>query len=345
MNLCRFSIVVPVYQAQDYLEECICSVLRQDYQSYELILVDDGSTDGSLEICNQYAKKYSQIKVIHKDNEGPLLTRCRGFLEARGEYILNLDADDFFEKNALSVIDSALLREDIDILIFNYRKINMLESKLKQKSNLPDQIFTPKEKPELLKLLWGQNAFNLVWNKVFRATDVRKLLPFPKEVEKVQSGEDVIVAVSLLLKAGKIKTIHNCVYNYRMAENSITHKFNLKKGEDFLLSRNYMMNKFKMMEMYTNEVMVEFYTSVYQTIGFLICDCARSDISKEDKIKFFQYINKQSLYKESLYYINKIKINKRKRFMMYLFENRKYRILILIEQFQMFLKKKSDPGA
>lgn len=89
------SLIIPVYNVERYLPMCLESVVQQGLEDYEAILVDDGSTDGSSKICDEYAARYPQFRVIHQENQGLALARNRGISEARGEYILFLDSDDF----------------------------------------------------------------------------------------------------------------------------------------------------------------------------------------------------------------------------------------------------------
>ena len=121
--MCRFSIIVPVYQAEKYLKECVESIINQKEQDWEMILIDDGSTDRSPEICDSFAEKYSQIRVLHQKNAGPLLTRCKGYEMANGKYILSMDADDRVSEQALYRIGRAVEQTEVDILVFGYKKI------------------------------------------------------------------------------------------------------------------------------------------------------------------------------------------------------------------------------
>ena len=97
-----FSIITPVYNCRRYIRKCIESVVNQTYQSWELILVDDGSTDSSGEICDSYCYD-SRIKVIHQNNKGELESRINGIAIAEGVYILGLDADDYYDKRCLEI--------------------------------------------------------------------------------------------------------------------------------------------------------------------------------------------------------------------------------------------------
>ena len=99
----QFSIIIPVYNAERYLHQCIESVIAQTFKDWEMILVNDGSKDGSLAICQEYTSKDSRIRVIDKPNGGPSSARNRGLDEAQGEYVYFMDADDWIEKNYLEV--------------------------------------------------------------------------------------------------------------------------------------------------------------------------------------------------------------------------------------------------
>ncbi|MFJ1364962.1 glycosyltransferase family 2 protein [Capnocytophaga canimorsus] len=118
----RFSVIIPVYNVEKYLPECIDSVLAQDFSDYEVILVNDGSTDNSGNICDEYGKKYSNIKVIHKENGGLSDSRNFGIKEAKGQYIWFFDADDIMEGGSLSKIMLLLKKQNIDLLSFGMRE-------------------------------------------------------------------------------------------------------------------------------------------------------------------------------------------------------------------------------
>ena len=116
-----FSIITPVYNSKEYLQECIDSVINQTFTSWELILVDDGSTDGSGEICDTYLSD-SRIKVIHQANAGAFKSRINGIEAASGVYMLGLDADDLFEIDCLEKIKNAITLSNSDLILFGYHK-------------------------------------------------------------------------------------------------------------------------------------------------------------------------------------------------------------------------------
>ena len=113
------SVIVPVYNTKKYLRECVDSILAQTYKNYEIILVDDGSTDGSAEVCDEYADKYDVISVIHKENCGLLHTRKVGFLAAKGIYISYIDSDDFIEPEMYEYMMSKIIENNAEIATCN----------------------------------------------------------------------------------------------------------------------------------------------------------------------------------------------------------------------------------
>lgn len=120
----KLSFIVPVYNVAPYLRKCVDSLLAQDYDDYEIILVDDGSTDNSPQICDEYAEKGSPLRVIHQANAGLSAARNAGIKAAKGEYICFVDSDDYWEPNVLGSLMAQVERDDLDVLRFKYRNVN-----------------------------------------------------------------------------------------------------------------------------------------------------------------------------------------------------------------------------
>ena len=114
----KYSVIVPVYNAEKTLRRCIESLVNQPFDRYELILVNDGSTDGSDAICQDYATRYSQIRYFQKENGGVSSTRSLGLEQAEGEYILFVDSDDYVSDDYFTVIDRELAKHPTDLLMF-----------------------------------------------------------------------------------------------------------------------------------------------------------------------------------------------------------------------------------
>lgn len=118
----KISVIIPVYNVEEYLNKCIDSVIDQKYTNLEIILVDDGSSDKSPQICDEYAEKYDFIKTIHKPNGGAADARNHGIRLATGEYILFIDSDDFIEENSINEISKMIENNDLDIIFLEAQK-------------------------------------------------------------------------------------------------------------------------------------------------------------------------------------------------------------------------------
>lgn len=120
----KLSIIVPVYGVANYLRKCVDSLLVQDITDYEIILVDDGSPDECPQICDGYAEKYDNIRVVHQENAGLSAARNSGIKVAQGDYIMFVDSDDYLQPNVLGALMEQVEREKLDVLRFNYQKVN-----------------------------------------------------------------------------------------------------------------------------------------------------------------------------------------------------------------------------
>lgn len=120
----KLSIIVPIYNVAPYLRKCVDSLLAQDISDYEIILVDDGSPDDCPQICNQYAERYSNIKVIHQANAGLSAASNTGIAAATGNYIMFVDSDDYLQPNVLGILMEQVRQDNLDVLRFNYQNVN-----------------------------------------------------------------------------------------------------------------------------------------------------------------------------------------------------------------------------
>ena len=128
------SIVIAVYNAEDYLRECLDSVIGQSYENIEVICVDDGSTDSSADIISEYSLKDNRVKLIKQQNQFAGVARNTGMKQAKGEYIIFLDADDFFEPDMIEKAYEDIIIEDSDICVFNSNLFDMETEKFKDYS-------------------------------------------------------------------------------------------------------------------------------------------------------------------------------------------------------------------
>lgn len=199
----KISIIVPVYNTEQYLPQCIDSILAQTFTDFELILVNDGSTDNSGKICDEYAEKDSRIVVVHKENEGANAARRDGVKVANGEWITFVDSDDTLTIDSLKILYTNITN-NTDIIIGQY-KINKKKVK----------TLTAIEYRKLL--ICGKMAH--IWGKLYRRQILHdEIFHIPN---KISIGEDMLMNIKLAFSIKQnVKIIPDVVYNYNYRENS-----------------------------------------------------------------------------------------------------------------------------
>ena len=224
----KFSVVIPVYNVKDYLRACIDSVLMQDCSSCEIILVDDGSTDGvSGGICDEYAAAHTGlIRVIHQPNGGLGAARNTGIEASTGDYLVFLDSDDTLTPDALSALSHETDETGADIYTFGFNVCREGRQPESQMDFLPEHvILNASEVPELLEI--NPSACNRIWKReLFEKTGIS----FPPRVWY----EDIRTTKKLLVSAGSIVCIHRCFYNYTVREESITRNTNIDRNSEIM---------------------------------------------------------------------------------------------------------------
>ena len=210
------SIIIPVYNAEKYLEECLESVVNQTYHNLEIILIDDGSTDKSGKICDEYAQKDSRIKVIHKQNEGISQARNIGIEMAKGEYIQFVDSDDYVDLDLVETAYSLARKNEADIVCFSHYTVKESENEIIQESEDILKVLSPME--ALKELLLDRKIRNFPWEKLWK----RKLfdgIVFPVG----KPYEDIATCGKMFEKANKVVYYGCPKYYYRLRKGSISH--------------------------------------------------------------------------------------------------------------------------
>lgn len=237
----KISVIVPVYNGELYIEKCITSILEQTYTEFELILVNDGSTDHSGTICEKFANKDRRIKVVHKKNGGLISARITGIEEAKGKWISFVDSDDwidtFFlerminvaEKSAADIVISGCISENSGV---SEKITNLIPSGIYEENEL-EMSFIP-------KMLYYQGFYQFgilpyMCNKIFNREILKKC--YENIDTKIYDGEDVAVVYPYILYSKRIAVIDECMYHYRIHEKSMT--FQKKKGFYENVSRLY----------------------------------------------------------------------------------------------------------
>ncbi|MGN0707576.1 MAG: glycosyltransferase [Faecalibacterium sp.] len=218
------SIIVPVYNVEDYLEECIDSILHSTYKEFELILIDDGSTDASGRICDQYAEKSENVVVIHQQNEGQAIARNKGIEIAKGDYIGFVDSDDYIEETMYEKMIKTIEDFNADVVVcrhyddFDGKKVpRLVDSYIK--------IYTGTEAAKLA--LEDKKINSYVWDKVFRRSLFQGIYFTPGRY-----FEDTMLIPQILIKAAKVACIPEPLYYYRFRLNGTMNTLNQKRFLD-----------------------------------------------------------------------------------------------------------------
>lgn len=291
------SVIVPVYNAENFLSRCLDSIIGQSYDDLELVLVDDGSTDKSLDICKSYAEKDNRILVYHKENGGQTSARRHGFYQSKGEWIYFVDADDFIPKLALEIL----------VKLAEYNKLDIVEGgaityyedfSVKCKDIFEEGVF---ERLEYLHRMFLDKTHQATHACLFK----RSL--FTEEAfdisEDVKLGEDLYIHLCLAVQACRIGVYKNIVYNYVMNKTSITNRYiytSLRPVEWQIESIRKVLNRHQLFD--------DFKMIFYQrSIPNLAVACLNNkrllsdDYNKEFAKEAFPYIT--SIYKRALCYM------------------------------------------
>lgn len=221
----NISFIVPVYNVEPYLRKCLDSLLAQDYTDYEIILVDDGSSDSCALICDDYAAKYKKIRVIHQMNGGLSAARNSGINVATGEYVCFVDSDDYWEPNVLSGLMAQIERDNLDVLRFKYQHVNdkyEVFNPHKRDHRLEnDYSESITDGPSFLNARLNTQCYAVMYI-IKRGLLMDNACFFTEGVH----FEDVDWLPRMMLKAKRVASTERVVYNYLIRQGSITQETN-----------------------------------------------------------------------------------------------------------------------
>lgn len=218
------SVIVPIYNIDKYVGLCIESIINQTYKNLEIILVDDGSTDKSGQLCDLYSKKDSRIIVIHKKNGGLVSARKAGLERASGLYISYVDGDDWIGQGFISSLYLQLKNTDSDVVCAGFSR-DLFDKSIPLLNAIPTGVYEEEALDAVRSSMISYGAFfrhgitTYVWNKLFK-----KDVLYDSQIqvdERITIGEDAAVTYPALLKARRISIIDNCAYHYRQREDSM----------------------------------------------------------------------------------------------------------------------------
>lgn len=306
----KFSIIVPVYNVEEYISKCLESIKVQTFKDFEVIIVNDGSTDKSQEIIDKYVKENPDtFKSFIKENSGPSDTRNYGVKQSIGEYIIFIDSDDYIDNNYLEVINKKITdRQDLDILRISIKKIYengsiRKEEKLDEIECTGEQAFYKSRKEKIeMDLPWSYCIKSKYWK------ENNFLFPSGK------LHEDFAILPIMIIKAKKIGFINGTYYTHLFRANSIMRNknFEIQKANDILYHYDTMLRELDRIDNIsekTRKMFLEFIsTAVFQKINKLEGEEKRKYIKEVKKrkviknIKFYEGFSIRILEKKILYF-------------------------------------------
>lgn len=292
----KISVILPVYNAENSLHVCINSVLRQSYHDFEIICVDDASTDSSLEILEYFTKKDSRVKIIKNDfNQGPGYSRNCGLNVAKGEYIFFLDADDWIDFNTFEVLIKKADENDLDLLFFN--EINFhRETHEFSMSNLDDEFITKYENKVFNHFdLDKKDLFilsNNIWNKLYRKSFLED-----NDIQFCNENlayENIPFFYNVTVSADRISVIDGMFYNYRENDFLLGKSNNEKIFDIFSIYWNVLDDFIK------NKQLYQYYKRVL--LNYIFSNLERKYDLIHDELKERFFIETQSLFRNFIKY-------------------------------------------
>lgn len=300
------SVIIPVYNVEKYLRRCVDSVLNQHREDIKVILVDDGSTDRSSEICDEYARKNSNVQVFHKQNGGLSSARNFALRFAEGQYVYYLDSDDALVETFFEEIIPYLKRDGLDILEFKFcfeRKLGCFKPKGTKKYELTGKT---KSIEKLLKNMTGNQICFRIYNR-----SLFENIRFPEG----RDYEDIATFYRLMLKSQKVGYIDYEYYIYNLTrDDSITKSVRRKSMEDMYLSVNEMCSSLKEYCRYNqlDLMYLEYYRrNTYIYIYFKLIQCRENvEDFKEELKDYLRKNNQYNLWKYRYYDVRKMLVFK-----------------------------------
>ncbi|MBQ5824284.1 MAG: glycosyltransferase family 2 protein [Clostridia bacterium] len=319
----KYSIVVPVYNAEKYLEECVNSVLSQSVTDFELILVDDGSTDNSGRMCDSFASCDERVKVIHQQNSGPIPTRFNGVKEASGDYILSLDSDDYWLDGLLEKVDESINRFACDMLIFRL-----------QKGSAPCHEFWDGEREkvdrgEFFQTSLRESGMNSIVIKVcdrslFENVDISSVM-------SVRNSEDLLISTMLARKAKKISYIPDVLYFYRTNDTNISSRIDRNALEEYMLSRTAVWRELERLGLDNDDNRKLLNTGFLRRVADLVLQMNCSCASRQEKLQYISELADNEDFVRIMQSADLSQLGKAKQLRLKLLYSHRFSLLIMLD--------------
>lgn len=327
-----FSILTPVYNVAAFLPACLESVLAQTFTDWELILVDDGSTDNSGKICDEYAAKYpGKIKVFHNTNHGLLYTRRYALTKAQGKYYVTLDSDDKLSSNALKIIYNKFQEYNCDCVIYGLAKIRQNGQII---STTHDKEIHFTDKRLLYRLIFLNHTYNPLWRKAVKSSMITHV--DYSAYYHISLTEDLLQTLEILHNCQTAVLIPDVLYYYVQNESSITHTVKSKALQLSFQVREQVLDFITKEQVFTRKDMQEYHDYCMQLFKNQIYQVLTHPATFKQKVQLFEEIKKHSYYKN---FLNAKKYRRYSHPLYWQFRLGWYRMLVLEVNLYIFLKK------
>lgn len=263
------SIIVPVYNIGKYLNKCVTSIVNQTYKKLEIILIDDGSTDNSGKICDEWKEKDNRIKVIHKENGGPSKARNYGIEVATGNYLFFVDGDDYIELDIVEKLYKNLIKSNSRISACGH----FLETYSDKLIRFANNNFVVNSEEALKRLFTGDDLFVVIWGKLYKK-ELFDTIKFP--VGKI--NEDSATLYKLFDKTDKISHINKAGYYYVQRNGSISHR---KFTQEYLSNVEYKEEILKFVERKYPDLIEDAEKYFIKPLNGFIITCKKEKMRKE----------------------------------------------------------------
>ena len=282
-----FSLILPIYNVEDRLRNCIDTLLNESFKDYEMILVDDGAKDSCPQICDEYAGKYPFIRVVHKVNGGLSSARNAGYDVAEGEYIFWIDSDDWIVEGALQKLHDAIVESQPDIVKFNYKTS---PGGVVSRSVIKPGLYDEKYIADTIVPLGLEKTATInfsIWSHVYKKEFIEKnQLVFVSE--RIIGSEDYLYNFQAYSCAKSMLVLDDILYIYDFREDSLSHKSRPNLSEQYRVMYNYMVEYAKTRNIY------EKYKGnlAYSYINKCFCVCMKNECYLNENHNLFDAYKK-----------------------------------------------------
>ncbi|MEY8480769.1 glycosyltransferase family 2 protein [Lachnospiraceae bacterium 48-21] len=305
----KFSILIAAYNVEKYLGECLDSIVRQSFDAYEIIIIDDGSEDGTGIIVDEYSRKYKKIKSFHWENHGLILSRRKALSMAIGEYVIFLDADDFHIGETLSVLYELIKDEKPDVILYRFRFF--YEDGMTKDSKDFGKYCYRNEKEELFTDLALNYEYNHLVCKAIRREIMLKDSSEYRKFAHIKLGEDLLQTILIFAYADKVIMSDKILYGYRVLGKSMSHSFHLQQILDINTVYEYFEKYLEEQDFFSSKLHKSLCLAYIRKLASIMRDLWESNLVMQEKIKVSTMIMQFRMMEKSLDQINQIALQNR----------------------------------